>query len=170
MAISVFTALGCIFRCATPLDFCCYMLPSCGRDAHMMYQVRTAGLAVAKGHVPYALFMLLDVLRTFPGQVWKHSLNISEGPMLQPQVNCTCYTLATWFDLRRCQMSQLSSTPATSHASRSTAMCPTPSGVTRTSRWGSVLRALNPRECLLSLQGRCAPRHGSRIKGRCPRR
>jgi hypothetical protein len=28
-----------------------------------------AGLAAAKGHVPYALFMLLDVLRTFPGQV-----------------------------------------------------------------------------------------------------
>ena len=29
----------------------------------------SAGLAAAKGHVPYALFMLLDVLRTFPGQV-----------------------------------------------------------------------------------------------------
>lgn len=28
-----------------------------------------AGLAVAKGHVPYVIFALLDVLRAFPGQV-----------------------------------------------------------------------------------------------------
>ena len=41
----------------------------CARISVRLRAPRTAGLSVAKAHVPYAMMMLLDVLRAFPGQV-----------------------------------------------------------------------------------------------------
>ena len=55
---------------------------------------RAAGNTSAKGHVPFVIFALLDVLRAFPGQVRRC------WPLHDPYASWTC-NLITWHIILR---------------------------------------------------------------------
>lgn len=148
-----------------------------------MCWVCTAGLAVAKGHVPYALFMLLDVLRAFPGQVRKHSLTSLRGrprnfnySHITPEaltyfIQQIAFSRRTMANLRTCnfwQSLQVPDVSAVIHTSdfpciKEHRNVPDTEYRDKKQEVGSRL------ECDLSIRGRCeqgacVPQHGSSLE------